>query len=375
MHHNTRRRRENRERLLAAATRNIAEHGYTHTDRTRLMDGSGLAANSVRNHFPQAHVLLATLCERHARALADAAGCHDPDDPAPPRAALAAAAARVLARIDACADAHTILMRDAPCLPPAARAGLAHIHDVATLQVQLAWAATRPDLAPERTAALARTLRALLLRWPDWREPGALGHPRAAADRAVAMVEATIDRLPPPAAPAPPPAAPNPHAHWMSDAAAARCTVVGPPPRHDPRDTAPENGPIRHDPRDAPRHDPRDTPANPAPAPEPAPAHPGLALRDALERAGLTPTRAAAGLGISRQRLHQLTRGTRLVTADTALRLEALLGERAEAWMARQARHDLDTARRLRDASGDGREGQGAALDPPGASRPWTGVV
>ena len=374
MHHNTLRRRENRERLLAAATRTIAERGYAHTTRPQAANDGGLAETSFRGHFPSMAVLLAAICERHARALADAAGCHDPNDPAPPRAALAAACARVLARIDARADAHTVLMRDAACLPPAARAGLDHTHAVATLQVELAWAAARPDLAPERCAALARTLRALLLRWPEWREPGALGHPAAAADRAVAMVEATIDRAPPPAAPAPPPFAPNPPAHWMSDAAAARCTVVGPPPRHDPRDTAPENGPIRHDPRDAPRHDPRDSRDGPAPAPEPAPAHPGLALRDALERAGLSPTRAAARLGISRQRLHQLTRGTRLVTADTALRLETLLGERAEAWMARQARHDLDTARR-RAAADEGKEGQGAALDPPGASRPWTGLV
>ncbi len=160
----------------------------------------------------------------------------------------------------------------------------------------------------------------------------------------------------------------------MSDEAAARCTVIGAPPRHDPRDAGAENPPNRHDPRDAPRHDSRDAPAGPEPAPPAAPAHPGLALRDALAQRGLPPTLAAARLGISRQRLHQLTRGTRAITSDTALRLETLLGEHAETWMARQARHDLDTSRR-RAASNDGKEGQGSALDPPGASRPWTGVV
>ncbi len=349
MHHNTVRRRENRERLLAAAARNIAEVGFAHITRERLMDGSGLAHNTFRAHFPRTDLLLAAICERHAHALLEATGCIDPDDPRPPRAALVATASRILACIDARPHAHTVLMRDRACLPPAQRAGTDHLGDVAAFQIDCAWSALRPDLAsPERYAGLTRALRTLLLRWPDWREPGPPGHPDAAADRCVAMVEATVDRAPPASAhaPWPPRPAPNPHAHWMSDEAAARCTVIGAPPRHDPRDAGAENPPNRHDPRDAPRHDSRDAPAGPEPAPPAAPAHPGLALRDALAQRGLPPTLAAARLGISRQRLHQLTRGTRAITSDTALRLESLLGEHAETWMARQARHDLDTSRR-----------------------------
>ncbi len=211
MHHNTVRRRENRERLLAAAARNIAEVGFAHITRERLMDGSGLAHNTFRAHFPRTDLLLAAICERHAHALLEATGCIDPDDPRPPRAALVATASRILACIDARPHAHTVLMRDLACLPPAQRAEIDHLGDVAAFQIDCAWSALRPDLAsPERYAGLTRALRTLLLRWPDWREPGPPGHPDAAADRCVAMVEATVDRAPPASAHAPCAAPPRP---------------------------------------------------------------------------------------------------------------------------------------------------------------------
>ena len=123
MHANTRTSHANRKRILAAATRNIAEHGFAHTTRPRLMDGTGFAASTLHAHFPCNTMLLAAICERHATALLEATGCVDPDDPAPPRAALlATAATRILACIDANPDAHTVLMRDRPCLPAPDRA-------------------------------------------------------------------------------------------------------------------------------------------------------------------------------------------------------------------------------------------------------------
>ncbi len=168
-------------------------------------------------------------------------------------------------------------------------------------------------------------LRSLLLRWPDWRETGPAGHPDAAADRCVAMVEATIDRAPPASAHAPSPPRPAP----------------GAPPRLAAPDIDPENPPIRPAPQDTPCPAPQDT----RPAPPPAPAHPGLTLREALDQHHLPPGLAATRLGVTRQRLHELTRGTRAITPNTALRLEALLGEHAETWMARQARHDIHAER------------------------------
>jgi addiction module HigA family antidote len=358
MHKNTLTSRANRERILATATRNIAEHCFHHATRPRIMAGSGLAIATLQAHFPNNTLLLAAICERHARALLEATGCVDPDDPAPPRAALVATAARILACIDARPDAHAVLMRDRPCLPAPALATLDHLDEVAAFQIDCAWSAIRPDLAtPDRLAGLTRPLRTLLLRWPDWREPGAAGHPEAAADRAVAMVEATVDRPVPRPAP-PPPAPPNPHAHWLSDAAAARTRVFGPPAsRLAAQDTTPRDPPVCLAPQDTPRLAAQDTPGHPpghapgpatAPAPDAPdrPAHPGLTLRDSLARHGLTSGAAAARLGLTRQRLHEVIHGTRAITPDTALRLETLLDERAETWMARQARHDLETCRR-----------------------------
>ena len=377
MHANTLRCRANRERILATATRTIAEVGFTHATIPRLMADSGLRAGSFRSHFPQTVDLLAAICERHANALLEATGCVKPDDPTPPRAVLIATAARILACIDARPAAHTVLMRDRPCLPPALRANLDYLDEVAAFQVDCAWRALRPDLAtPERLAGLTKPLRTLLLRWPEWREPGPRGHPDAAAERAVAMVEATIDLALPASAHVPLPLFPRLPTH-----------ADGAPRRHAARDADPPNPSIRNAPRDASRHAGRDTPdgipgdthgalpgdthgalpgdthgalpgdthgALPGDArAEPAPSHPGLTLRDALARHGLPPTLAAARLGIPRQRLHQLTRGTRAITPDTALRLEALLGEHAETWMARQARHDIEAGRRA--AIGEGR--------------------
>ena len=290
------------------------------------------------------------ICNTHAQALLEATGCHDSDDPTPPRAGLVATAARILACIDARPDAHIVLMRDLACLPPPMRAEIDYLGQVAAFQLDCAWSALRPDLAsPERYSGLTRMLRALLLRWPDWREPGALGHPDAAADRCVAMVEATIDRAPPASAhtPWPPRPAPTPRAHRLSDA--ARRTVAGAPPRPAAQDSGGQNSQIRLAPRDAPRlapqDAPHDAPNHARPAPPPAPAHPGLTLQDALDQHGLPPTLAASRLGVTRQRLHELTRGTRAITPNTALRLEALLGEHAETWMARQARHDIHAER------------------------------
>jgi addiction module HigA family antidote len=341
MHSNSLKFRANREHILATATRNIAEVGFAHITLRGIMDDTGLSQRSMHPYFPTTTSLLAVVCERHANALIEATGYVEPDDPRPPRAVLVASAARVLACIHAYPHAHTVLMRDRACLPPALRANLDYLDEVAAFQVDCAWSALRPDLAaPERVAGLTKPLRTLLLHWPEWREPGPRGHPDAAAERAVAMVEATIDLALPASTHTPLPLFPHPS-----------LPAPDAPERHAAYDADLPDPPIRHAPHDAPCHAPSD--AQPTPEPAPAPAHPGLTLRDALDRHRLPPTLAAARLGIPRQRLHQLTRGTRAITPDTALRLEALLGEHAETWMARQARHDIEAARRA--AMGDSR--------------------
>lgn len=79
------------------------------------------------------------------------------------------------------------------------------------------------------------------------------------------------------------------------------------------------------------------------------PSHPGVHLADALAglraEAGIPRTRAADLLGMKRRTLYDVIEGLRPMTAELALRLEALLGVSAESWLALQQAYDLWQAR------------------------------
>ena len=76
------------------------------------------------------------------------------------------------------------------------------------------------------------------------------------------------------------------------------------------------------------------------------PVHPGEILReDVFPALKLTKPALAEALGISRQTLHELFTLKRAVTPEMALRLEAVVGSKAETWLALQAERDLWTAR------------------------------
>jgi len=77
------------------------------------------------------------------------------------------------------------------------------------------------------------------------------------------------------------------------------------------------------------------------------PTHPGeMLLEEFLKPIGLTQVAAADKMGISLNRLNELIRGKRGVTADTALRLAKLLKTSPEFWMNLQAAWDLYYAKR-----------------------------
>ena len=83
------------------------------------------------------------------------------------------------------------------------------------------------------------------------------------------------------------------------------------------------------------------------------PTHPGEMLRsEFLEPLALSQTEAARRMGISTNRLNELVRGKRGVTASTALRLAELLGTSPEFWLNLQTAWDLWHAYR---ESGHGR--------------------
>ncbi len=72
------------------------------------------------------------------------------------------------------------------------------------------------------------------------------------------------------------------------------------------------------------------------------PTHPGeMLLKEFLEPLRVSQVEAAERMGVPFQRLNGVINGRRAVTADTALRLEALTGMEASFWMGLQADYDL----------------------------------
>lgn len=72
------------------------------------------------------------------------------------------------------------------------------------------------------------------------------------------------------------------------------------------------------------------------------PTHPGeVLLEEFLVPLGLTQAEAARRMGVSTNRLNELVRAKRGVTAETALRLAQLLGTSPEFWLNLQMTFDL----------------------------------
>ena len=72
------------------------------------------------------------------------------------------------------------------------------------------------------------------------------------------------------------------------------------------------------------------------------PTHPGeMLLEEFLRPLGMTQINAADQMGISLNRLNELIRGKRGVTADTALRLAKLFKTSPEFWMNLQNNYTL----------------------------------
>jgi len=72
--------------------------------------------------------------------------------------------------------------------------------------------------------------------------------------------------------------------------------------------------------------------------------HPGEFLSDELEEIGITPTELSRRIDVPPNRISQIIRGLRDVTADTALRLGQFFGTGPELWMNLQNAYDLDKA-------------------------------
>lgn len=75
---------------------------------------------------------------------------------------------------------------------------------------------------------------------------------------------------------------------------------------------------------------------------EVAPVHPGEMIReDFMVDYGLSVSRLASALGVSRQSINELVRERRAVSPEMALRLARLFGNSAEFWLNAQRSIDL----------------------------------
>ena len=72
------------------------------------------------------------------------------------------------------------------------------------------------------------------------------------------------------------------------------------------------------------------------------PPHPGEIVREeCLEPLGLTVTRAAQGLGVTRQALSDLVNGKAGVSVEMSFRLSKAFGSSPETWLGMQTAYDL----------------------------------
>ena len=75
------------------------------------------------------------------------------------------------------------------------------------------------------------------------------------------------------------------------------------------------------------------------------PIHPGRFLADELDAMGMSVPEVAEVLHVPANRIYQLLKGQRALTADTALRLSQWLGTSAEMWLNLQKLYELRLAR------------------------------
>ena len=81
------------------------------------------------------------------------------------------------------------------------------------------------------------------------------------------------------------------------------------------------------------------------------PSHPGEILLLGLDEAGITKVELARALGVSRNTLYKLLDKRQGVSAEMAMRLEAVWGGSAQMWLGIQMDHDLWSAQRMLDTS------------------------
>lgn len=76
------------------------------------------------------------------------------------------------------------------------------------------------------------------------------------------------------------------------------------------------------------------------------PIHPGEILHEEfLAPLSISQYRLAKGLHVPPRRINEIVRGTRSISADTAIRLSRFFGTSDRFWLNLQSRYDLEVAR------------------------------
>lgn len=72
------------------------------------------------------------------------------------------------------------------------------------------------------------------------------------------------------------------------------------------------------------------------------PPHPGIIIKElCLDPLGLTVTRAAEALGVTRKNLSQIINGKVSISPEMAIRLSIAFNTTPESWLAQQIQYDL----------------------------------
>jgi addiction module HigA family antidote len=79
------------------------------------------------------------------------------------------------------------------------------------------------------------------------------------------------------------------------------------------------------------------------------PPHPGLTIRNMIEELDVSITGAAKALGVNRQTLNNLVNQHNGVSPEMALRLEAVFGSTADAWLQMQVSYDISKVRKTQN--------------------------
>ena len=75
------------------------------------------------------------------------------------------------------------------------------------------------------------------------------------------------------------------------------------------------------------------------------PPHPGRIIKSAIDELGLSVTKAAEALKVSRSQLNRVVSGEHAVSPEMALKLEVVIGSTADAWLRLQAAYDAAEVR------------------------------